>query len=135
MRRGNRIFTLARRVSVLGLSVALAACDSGPSGPGVLAGSIIADGEAPGSALLLFSGPGLVGAEGTGGTLAWASPPDDGLDEMRVLLVDTDPSGALTFEIEVRDLSASLPSITVLQLANRENVRFTTQDIQISIRR
>jgi hypothetical protein len=100
----------------------------------VLSGSVLADGEAPGSALLLFTGPGIVRAEGTGGTLAWISEPS-GSDELRVLLVDPQPDGALTFELEVRDLSAPLPAITVLQMADRDNVRFTTQDLEIVIRR
>jgi hypothetical protein len=113
----------------------LSACDSGPSGGGVLSGSVFANGEAPGSALILFSGPGLVDAEGTGGTLAWVSEPVTGSDELRLLLVDPDAAGALTFELEVRDLTAPLPTITVLQLADQNNVRFTTQDLEIRIRR
>lgn len=110
-------------------------CDPGPSGRGQLSGSVMANGEAPGAALILFGGSGLLGVEGTGGTRAWANPSSDGSDELRVLLVDLDPAGALTFKLDVEDVSAPLPSITVLQLADRDNVRFTTEDIQIRIRR
>jgi hypothetical protein len=101
----------------------------------MLSGSVLANGEAPGSALILFSGPGIIGAEGTGGTLAWTSEPTAGSNELRVLLVDPEAAGALTFELEVRDLSAPLPTITVLQLGDRNNVRFTTPDLEIRIRK
>jgi hypothetical protein len=63
------------------------------------------------------------------------SEPAAGSNELRVLVVDPTASGALTFELEVRDLSAPLPSITVLQLADRDNVRFTTEDLEIRIRK
>lgn len=119
----------------LALAVGLWGCDSGPSGPGMLSGSVVANGEAPGSALLLFGGTGLLGAEGDGGTQAWASAATEGGDELRVLLVDLDPTGAMTFQLQVADVAAPLPSITVLQLADRQNQRFTTEDIQIRIRR
>jgi hypothetical protein len=124
-----------RSVAAVFACLALSACESGPSGGGVLSGSVLADGEAPGSALILFSGPGLIGAEGTGGTLAWTSEPASGSDELRVLLLDPEADGALTFELEVRDVSAPLPAITVLQIADRDNVRFTTDDLEIHIRK
>lgn len=116
-------------------TLALWGCDPGPSGPGTLTGSVLADGTGPGAALLVLTGEGLVGAEGAAGTLGWSSPTSEGADQIRLLLVDPDPVGAMTFEVEVRDVSAPVPSITVLQLADRENRRFTTEDIQIRIRR
>jgi len=122
---------LGRSAASILACLALSACDSGPSGGGVLSGSVVANGEAPGSALIVFRGPGLIGAEGTGGTLAWTSEPAAGSDELRVLLVDPEAAGALTFELEVRDLSVPLTAISVLQLADRNNVRFTTPDLEI----
>jgi hypothetical protein len=126
---------LRGRAALLVACVGLSACGSEPSGGGMLSGSVLANGEGPGAVLLQFSGPGLIGAEGTGGTMAWVSEPVAGSQELRVLLVDPETSGALTFDLEVRDLSAPLPTITVLQLAGRDNVRFSTEDLEIRIRK
>ena len=94
-----------RRLGVRGVVLAaalfLSACDSEPSGRGVLSGSVLANGEAPGSALILFSGPGLIGAEGTGGTRAWVSEPVAGSQELRVLLPGTTERAAAVF-VDVR---------------------------------
>ena len=127
--------SLRSRAAALVACLVLAACGSEQSGGGTLSGSVLANGEGPGAVLLLFSGPGLIGAEGTGGTMAWASEPVSGSEELRVLLVDPQASGALTFDLEVRDVSDPLPTITVLQLADRNNVRFTTEDLEIRIRK
>ena len=126
---------LRSRAALVAACIGLAACGSEPSGGGMLSGSVLADGEGPGAVLLVFSGPGLIGAEGTGGTMAWVSEPVSGSQELRVLLVDPEPSGSLTFDLEVRDVSDPLPTITVLQMAGRDNVRFSTEDLEIRIRK
>ena len=54
---------------------------------------------------------------------------------MRVLLVDPDPSGAMTFRLFVEDVSVPTVLFSVLQLADRQNERFETEDIQIRLRR
>ncbi len=115
--------------------VAVSSCDSGPSGPGPYAGSVETVGGSPGSVLLLVTGDGLIRVEGTGGTLGWSGPVSGDPGEMRVLLVDPDPSGALTFRLFVDDVSAPTPAFSVLQLADRQNERFITEDIQIRLER
>lgn len=117
------------------LPVAVAGCDLGSSGRGSYAASLTGDGEMFGAALLLVTGEGLIGAEGTGGTLAWSGPilPETG--EMRLLLVDPGSSGIMTFRLTVRDVSAPVPSFTFLQVVDRDNRRVTQGDTRIRLER
>lgn len=124
---------IARLAFALILALPLVACESGPSGPGYVAGSLLADGVAPGSALLLVTGRGVTGVEGTGGVLEWSET--TGENEIRVLLVDPAPDGALTFRVRMEDVGAPLPQVAVLQLADRNDRRFSTSDLQIALRR
>jgi hypothetical protein len=118
---------------VLAALLALAGCDSGPSGPGFLAGSIIADGEAPRAALLLLSGRGILDVEGTHGTLGWVGALDE--DEVEVLLVNPEPDGSITFRIRVEDVAARIPEMAVLQLSDRENRLLSGENVRIRVER
>lgn len=108
--------------AVFGLLL-LAGCESRPSGPGTVEASLrLAEGGSPGSAFLVVQGTGLLGVEGTGGTRVWTSPATDGGTDLRVLVMDPDPEGEMTFRVELSDVR-TLPTVTVLQLANRDNVQ------------
>ena len=126
---------LSAGVAALLLGLLLWGCDIGSSGRGSYAGSVELEEGAPGSALLLVTGEGLIRVEGTGGTMGWSGTPSGDPGEMRVLLVDPDPSGAMTFRLFVEDVSAPTALFSVLQLADRQNERFETEDIQIRLRR
>ncbi len=131
---------LAQRAVRLGLTILastllLWGCDLGPSGPGPFIGSVQTAEGAPGSALMLITGEGLLRVEGTGGTLGWSGPVSGDPGEMRVLLVDPDPAGAMTFRLYVQDRAGPTPSFTVLQLADRQNEVFEPEDIQIRLER
>ena len=110
-------------------------CDLGSSGGGSYAVSLVGDGEMFGAALLLVTGEGLIGVEGAGGTLAWSGPVSTETGEMRVLLVDLEASGTMTFRLMVRDRSAPTPSFTFLQVADRQNRRVTPGDTRIRLQR
>jgi len=90
---------------------------------------------APGSALLLFMGEGLIGVEGTGGTLGWSGAVSEDPGEMRILLIDPNPSGAMTFQLLVEDPAAPRPAVSVLQLADRQNNRLQAEGIWIPLER
>jgi hypothetical protein len=92
-------------------------------------------GGAPGAALLHVSGVGVRDVIGEGGTRGWAHP-ISGEDpaSFRALLIDADPSGALTFRIEVDDVSAPTPTVTVLEIADRANeLRAVTADVRVHL--
>ena len=109
-------------------------CDD-PSGQGSYAGSVQTVDGAPGSALLLMIGEGLVRVEGTGGTLGWSGAVTGSPGEMRVLLIDPDSAGAMTFRLYVEDLSAPTPSFSILQLADRQNLLVEAEGIQLRFER
>lgn len=115
------------------LGLLIVACESGPSGPGYIDGSVLADGSAPGSALLLVSGRGVIDVEGTGGTLGWSDT--GGENQIRALLVDPGPGGALTFRVRMEDVGGPLPQVAVLQLADRNDRRFSSADVQVRLQR
>ncbi len=117
------------------MAMGLAACDSSSSGPGSYAGSVVSPGGAPGSALLLIQGEGLVGVRGAGGTLAWSGDVSGDPAQLKVLLVDPDPTGAMTFRLLVDDLMSPTPSFTILQLSDRENQVISAEGVQIRLQR
>ena len=129
-RRSRRIL-----LTFLLLGAAGTGCDLGPSGRGSYAVSLVGDGEMLGAALLLVTGEGLIGVEGVGGTLAWPGPVSPETGEMRVLLVDLEASGMMTFRLMVRDRSGPSPSFAFLQVADRMNRRTTPGDTQIRLER
>lgn len=107
--------------------VAVAAgCDSGPSGPGELRGTLEPPAEAwVGAALLTVSGEGVRGVSAGGSTRVFsAGPGEDGT--YRVLLVNTGSAGALRFRVEVRDVGAPPPATTILELVDEHNVPLTS---------
>jgi hypothetical protein len=127
----RRLYTAVLGV---GLAWGLAGCDDPPSGR-FYSGSVQTELGAPCSALLVFMGEGLIGVEGTGGTLGWAGAVSGDPGEMRVLLIDPDPSGAMTFRLLVEDPSTPRPTVSVLQLMDRQNEWLQAEQIRIPLER
>jgi len=89
----------------------LAACDSGPSGPGALL--VRVSGPALGGALIGVEATGVQGFAGTGTTQAYGAPVGESGTAHRVLIVDP-VGGEMAFEILVDDLGMEPPILTVL---------------------
>jgi hypothetical protein len=115
MRRGR---STIRAAFVALLLAAVAACDSGPSGPGALTVTVESDGL--GGALLEVTGPGIIGFQGLGDTRVYDAELAGTPDAHRVLLVDP-TGGQLRFEIEVEDIGMDDPVLTVVSAAGVDN--------------
>jgi len=102
----------------LGLLLLLTGC-ADRSGPGSYRGAVTLPAGSPGAVLLRLTGSEIRSVSGEGGTMAWMSADPGG--GVRLLLIDPDPAGAMTFRMEVADRSAPLPSIAVLQMVDRAN--------------
>lgn len=127
---------VARRWTVLALAgaMALVGCgDDDPSGPGTLEGRVSAATEL-GAAVLLVQGGGSPELTGVGDTRAFSGPRASG--SHRVVLVG-EGSGELRFEIEVEDVSAPRPTVTVVSAADTENesvAAVSAVDVRLTIR-
>lgn len=119
MKIGSRWFG-ARIALVATLSVA--ACDSGPSGPGAF--EAIATGEDVGGVLLQVDGPGILGFDARGDARLYAAADSVRPGRHRVLVISPG-SGELRFAILVEDVAIEGPAITVLQATRADN-RLTT---------
>ena len=77
-----------------GAVVTLAACESGPSGPGTLSGTATAtQGQTLGAVVLEVTGPGIQGFEGQGGSIAYGAAVSAQNERWRVVVVGTGQLG------------------------------------------
>jgi hypothetical protein len=94
-------------------------CDSGPSGPGDLAGLVQANGADLGGAVLQVVGRGIDGFSGVGGSqVYWATTDID--DTYRVIVI-SESTGNLHFQVGVQDLGGPRPSASVVNLVDGQN--------------
>ncbi len=117
-----------RRLVLILSSLALLAwgCDSGPSGPGELTGSVQTPGPPLGGAVLEVAGKGITGFSGAGGTqVLWAATAT--ADTYRVVLVSQTP-GPLQFRVAVEDRGGRKPDATVVSLVSGENLPLPPTD-------
>lgn len=94
-----------------------AACESGPSGPGKLTGTLVSPNGPEGAAVVLVTGEGLGAVGGAGATRAFSHLNGT---QLRVVLVNITP-GELKFTVEVPDVGAPPPAATVLQVVDGNN--------------
>lgn len=109
-----------RRIAWLLAGAALllaAACESGPSGPGTLTGTVVSPNGPEGAAVVLVTGKGLGAVGGAGATRAFSHLNGT---QLRVVLVNTTP-GVLRFTVAVPDVGAPPPAATVLQVVDGAN--------------
>ncbi|NJD18257.1 MAG: hypothetical protein FIA95_03110 [Gemmatimonadetes bacterium] len=118
----------------LALLAALAACDSGPEGPGVLPARLTSP-QALGAVVLEFTGGGITGFESRGGTQVFGAVGSGANPRHRVILVS--PSGAteLSFGIVFQDRSAQMPSVVAISASNPGNVPVTAAGLKVRIER
>jgi len=109
---------LPRIVLCCAALLSIAACDSGPKGPGGLVAR--ATGESLGGVVLRVQGVGITGFAGRGTTQVYSAAVADKVNTHRVILIDPQ-GGDLGFEIIVEDRAMEGPVITVLQAALTDN--------------
>ncbi len=110
---------MKRLIGLVALAILAAACDSGPSGPGDLAGSIQSPAPVLGGVVLEVVGKGIEGFSGAGGTeVFWARQEDP--STYRVIVVG-ESGGELGFTVSVRDRSDRKPRATVVGVVDLNN--------------
>jgi hypothetical protein len=101
-------------------ALTLAACDSGPSGPGELDATLQGPNQTLGGAVVEISGKGIEGFAGSGGTRVFSSAVTGSPDTYRVILLNETP-GELRFRVSVQDVGGNDPTSTVVSLVNGIN--------------
>lgn len=120
------------RLGVLASLLALAACDSGPKGPGALTGRVT--GENLGGVLLRVEGAGIQSFSGLGAAQVYSAVVETKVDTHRVLIVSPE-GGELQFEIMVDDRAMEGPIVTVLQAALTDNRAVSAAVATVAIER
>ena len=118
--------------AVLSLAVAslLAACDSGPSGPGTLSATV--SGPTPlGAVVLEVTGLGVTGFVGQGDTRVYGAEVSAVEGKHRVVAVSA--VGTVRVGIQVLDLGAEPPVVVVLQSANPGNLVILNTGVTVVI--
>ena len=100
--------------------IALAGCEFGPKGPGVINGTIISPFNL-GAVVLEVEGTGVRGFIGNGDTQAYGSVVPGVGGRHRVVLVSRSGS-SIQFGIEVEDLRAETPIAIVVFAAGADNI-------------
>lgn len=100
--------------------IALAGCEFGPKGPGVINGTIISPFNL-GAVVLEVEGTGVRGFLGNGDTQAYGSVVPGVGGRHRVVLVSRSGS-SIQFGIEVEDLRAETPIAIVVFAAGADNI-------------
>ena len=113
------------------LAVLLAACGDDPSGPGALVATVVApDGVDPGGVVVEVSGAGVEGFGGLASSQAFAGDVVGGGTSRRVVVVG---DGPLSFQIDVLDVAAAMPTATVLTAVGRNNQPLSTAGFRIDV--
>ncbi len=104
-----------------GLCVAvLTGCDLGPSGPGIVNGSVTGDATL-GAVVLDVTWPGVVGFEGQGSTQVYFAAVAGSPDRYRVVLVSP-TGGDVPFAIVVDDAYLQSPVVTLVEAVGTDNL-------------
>ena len=128
----------ARRWRASGLAVwtalALAACDSGPEGPGVLLAKVTSP-QPLGAVVLEFTGTGITGFEARGATQVFGAVGGAGSQRHRVILVS--PAGAteIPFGIAFADRAGEMPSVVAITASSPTNATASAAGLKVRIER
>lgn len=112
--------------------MAIAACDSGPSGPGAIVGRASAD--ALGAVVLEVQGRGIRDFSGRGSTQVYWAPVPDRANVHRVILIAAE-GGELVFEITVDDRAMDDPVVAVLEAARTDNSTMLASEVSVRVER
>ncbi len=112
------------RRSVLTAALALLAwgCDSGPSGPGELVGSVESPGPLLGGAVVEVVGEGIEGFSGSGGSRVFWAARTGVPNTYRVVVIDPSPAREIRFRVAVRDLGGERPQALLVNLVDGQNL-------------
>lgn len=109
----------------------LASCESGPSGPGVMAGTATATATASqtlGAVVLEVTGSGITGFAGQGGSKAYGARLSAENGRYRVVVVGT---GDLGFGVQVDDVKGPTPTVQVVSAVDANNASMPASDVQV----
>jgi len=110
-----------KRLTVFGALVFLAVgCDSGPSGPGDITGTIQSPGSPLGGAVVEIVSSGIEGFSGAGGTRIFSAIQENPV-VYRVIVIG-ESGGDLTFRVSVQDRGGRLPRASVVSLVDLNNL-------------
>lgn len=110
---------MRRLLSLMALATLLAGCDSGPNGPGDLAGSVRSRSSSLGGAVFEVVGKGIESFSGAGGTKVFWSRQGNP-NTYRVIVVG-EGGGELTFKVSVQDRGDGKPRATLISLVDQGN--------------
>jgi hypothetical protein len=114
----------------------VAACDSGPKGPGTLPATVTGS-QALGAVVLDITGDGIEGFDGEGDTQAYSAVLGAQTGQParhRVVLVSAS-GGSLHFGIRVTDRGSVVPTATVISAATPGNLVIPPAGLQVNIER
>ena len=97
----------------------LAACDSGPSGPGDFTAVVTAPSGGVGAVILQVQGQGIQGFRGSGATEVISNA--TGADGTFRVVAVNEGAGTLQFLVQVQDRGVELPTATVISAAGTDN--------------
>ena len=107
-------------------------CDGSPSGPGSLLVTVEVPSASLGAATLEVVGSGITGFEGMGSTHAYGALVSARQRRHRVVLVDPQ-GGTLQVAVQMEDVRADPPRITVVAAAGTDDLERSTSDVEVRI--
>lgn len=123
----------AMGVVALGLLAALAACDSGPTGPGTVAGTVTGSADL-GAVVLDVTWVGVQGFEGQRSAQVYSAPVTGSTDRYRVVVIDP-VGGDLHFGIDVDDVYLEGPVVTIVSAADTNNQPMSVGGLSVALER
>jgi hypothetical protein len=112
----------------------LAACDSGPEGPGVLTARVTSP-QPLGAVVLEFTGAGITSFEAQGTTQVFAALGGAGSVRNRVILVSPTGATEIPFGIGFVDRGGAMPSVVAISASSPANAPVTAAGLKVRIER
>ena len=117
---------MKRSIAIWALVFLGAGCDSGPSGPGDITGTIQSQGTPLGGAVVEIVSSGVEEFSGAGGTRVFSAIQENPVVH-RVIVIG-DSGGDLTFNVSVQDLDGRLPRVSIVSLVDLNNLPIPVTD-------
>jgi hypothetical protein len=114
--------------------LALAGCDSGPEGPGVLTAKVTSP-QPLGAVVLEFTGAGITGFEARGATRVFGAVGGPGRTRHRVVLVSPTGATEIPFGIGFEDRSGEMPSVVAVAASSPANAVVSAAGLKVRIER